>query len=71
MLLSNSEVQGLYLTEEGISSPVVVLASSFVMPCVGVHSSFDVHRHFSLIVMCVAGSYLPVWGCPLQLCQWF
>ena len=26
------------------------------------HSSFDVHRHFSLIVMCVAGSYLPVTG---------
>ena len=37
MLLSNSEVQGgLYLTEEGIASPVVVLASSFVMSCVGV-----------------------------------
>ena len=26
------------------------------------HSSFDVHRHFSLIEMCVAVSYLPVAG---------
>ena len=26
------------------------------------HSSFDVHGHFSLIVMCGAGSYLPVAG---------
>ena len=25
-------------------------------------SSFDVHGHFSLIVMCEAGSYLPVAG---------
>ena len=26
------------------------------------HSSFDVHGHFSLIMMCGAGSYLPVAG---------
>ena len=37
MLFSNGDVQGgLYLTEECVGSPVVVLASSFVMTCVGV-----------------------------------
>ena len=37
MRLSNGDVQrGLYLPEAGVASLVVVLASSFVMTCVGI-----------------------------------
>jgi len=50
MLLSNGDVQrGLYLTEAGVASLVVVLASSFVMTCVGIP--------LSLVLMCI-GTFL-------------
>ena len=52
----------LSLFGEEVSTLVPVLPSSIIMIHVGVHSSCDVHGHFSPIVMCGEGLYLPVAG---------